>query len=77
MAQERQEVGQQQRRIENKGIVYWLFGFEAKISGEQDDYDIQQSVGLKDKNGKEIWKGDVLLVFDEAVVPVTDEGRGR
>lgn len=43
---------------------------------EQNDLILLQYTGLKDKNGKEIYEGDVLLVFDEAVVPVTDIGEG-
>jgi uncharacterized phage protein (TIGR01671 family) len=42
----------------------------------QDQAPVMQFTGIKDKYGFEIWEGDVVLVYDEDVVPVTDEGQG-
>ena len=40
------------------------------------DFDLLQSTNLKDKNGKDIYKGDVVNVYDQEIVPITDEGQG-
>jgi len=62
--------------VKDVWVVWRVPERKKDIAGRIDESTLGQFTGLKDKNGKEVWEGDILCVFDEAVVPVTDEGQG-
>jgi uncharacterized phage protein (TIGR01671 family) len=56
------------------GVVSIAYGGDFHVYYNQEEIELMQFTSLKDKNGKEIWEGDIVLNHNEKFEVVFEKG---
>ena len=63
-------------QVDFSGVLWWQYGDSLRVIDNPERYDVQLFTHLLDKNEKEIYEGDIVLLEDSYKHIITDDGAG-